>query len=754
MRLSAIIPVIMLAAVMSLATSGCMDMGGTGQLIEGEEIEEATPVVNEDIDGDGIPNNKDNCPEDPNPDQADNERDGIGDVCDLDDDNDTVMDESDCCPMIANRDQKDTDSDGYGDMCDNCKTVANPTQSNADEDSAGDACDECIDDPQKIEEGQCGCGEPDTDGDDDGTADCNDNCPSDPDKTAPGDCGCGTPDTDSDTDGTPDCNDECPDDAGKTEPGICGCGVADTDSDTDGTPDCNDACPGDPAKIIPGDCGCGTPDTDSDGDGVADCIDNCPDDPNPGQEDADGDGTGDACEGGALLEICDNFDVDGVPIDDDGDGKANCADAKCLGTGTSPCEPYSETTCSDTIDNDGDADDIFGEASAGADYVDCGDNDCDGQDGGGGTCEYWTESNCTDGFDNDGNDDQGYGTVDCGDLDCYEFYWECYDEYRSSYCPEAEPDCDFCAPGYWCDISGVCTCGSWDCQICDIGDGICDSECYNEDCNFDGGDCLTPPVETGCSDWGDNDHDGAYDCYDTDCVGDPACCELNCWNAYIGDGYCDGGCEDVLTCTDGSNPNLPTIEGGDCAPSEVGLCDDWEDNDGDWLTDCEDPDCVDSVNCCAQNCSINGNYYWDEPASGWCYYKCYNVACNWDKGDCDDTLEGTCAENCKVNQLDDGSCDAACNVANCNYDGGDCCTAPMIGDGNCDAQCNFVAHSFDGGDCCDLADVGNGTCDSECNSAAFTYDGRDCCHDDMIGDGTCDLVCYNRWKLYDNGDCP
>ncbi len=36
-----------------------------------------------DRDGDGIPDDIDNCPDTPNPDQTDSDGDGIGDVCDL-----------------------------------------------------------------------------------------------------------------------------------------------------------------------------------------------------------------------------------------------------------------------------------------------------------------------------------------------------------------------------------------------------------------------------------------------------------------------------------------------------------------------------------------------------------------------------------------------------------------------------------------------------------------------------------------------
>ncbi len=73
----------------------------------------------EDDDNDGILDVDDNCPLVANADQANNDGDGEGDLCDPDDDNDGILDLEDNCPFTPNADQADFDGDGIGDVCDN-----------------------------------------------------------------------------------------------------------------------------------------------------------------------------------------------------------------------------------------------------------------------------------------------------------------------------------------------------------------------------------------------------------------------------------------------------------------------------------------------------------------------------------------------------------------------------------------------------------------------------------------------------------
>ena len=81
-----------------------------------------------DSDGDGVPDDEDNCPTVANPNQGDLDGDGLGDLCDN-------------CPDVANPGQDDVDEDGVGDLCDNCEIVVNPDQGDLDGDGIGDLCD-------------------------------------------------------------------------------------------------------------------------------------------------------------------------------------------------------------------------------------------------------------------------------------------------------------------------------------------------------------------------------------------------------------------------------------------------------------------------------------------------------------------------------------------------------------------------------------------------------------------------------------
>jgi hypothetical protein len=113
-----------------------------------------------------------------------------------DSDGDGVPDDRDNCPMIANLDQHNADSDlvhgehAHGGHAPSVGSAGDPM---------GDACDDDDDNDGLSDEFETSAGTDPTDADDP------DACPTDPRKYEPGQCGCGVSDVDRDGVGGPEC---------------------------------------------------------------------------------------------------------------------------------------------------------------------------------------------------------------------------------------------------------------------------------------------------------------------------------------------------------------------------------------------------------------------------------------------------------------------------------------------------------------------------------------------------------------------
>lgn len=390
-----------------VASQNCFGESGLGTNSAGGE--RAAPDACVDGDEDGVSDGIDNCPSELNGDQADLDRDGSGDACDV-------------CPQDR---ANDGDADGFCETDDNCPLTGNPSQQDGDGDGAGDACDVCPADAFD-------------DGDEDGFCADADNCPVDPNPLQ----------EDGDGDGVGsacDCADDLPGvtrrppslgdslrieadrqtiawseepqaqlynvykgaisgDAGFSYSHTChalgllspasvdpanpasgrafyylvasencfGSGDLGTSS-AGGTRPGSDACddlePDGVSDSVDNCVGISNPDqSDLDFDGLGDPCDNCPADANPDQADDDGDGTGDACEAAiadrdedGVLDADDNcpdepnpgqedLDADGsgdaCDPDDDGDG---------IGDGDDNCPRRANPDQSD-VDGDGTGD--------------------------------------------------------------------------------------------------------------------------------------------------------------------------------------------------------------------------------------------------------------------------------------------------------------------------------------------------------------------------------------------------------------
>ena len=150
-----------------------------------------------DRDGDGIKDDVDKCPD--NPEDFDGFQDADG-CPEPDNDNDGILDKDDRCPNVPEDRDGDQDEDGC------------PEGSDGDRDGDGipDSRDKCPDDPEDKDGFQDKDGCPDPDNDNDGIPDKMDLCPNDPEDKDGFEDKDGCPDPDNDKDGIPDIVDKCP----------------------------------------------------------------------------------------------------------------------------------------------------------------------------------------------------------------------------------------------------------------------------------------------------------------------------------------------------------------------------------------------------------------------------------------------------------------------------------------------------------------------------------------------------------------
>ena len=81
----------------------CLDQAPLVDAASADAPIDVIDAPSDDVDGDGVKNAVDNCPDTPNPTQANEDGDALGDACDP-------------CPPYT--DNTDTDGDGVGDLCD------------------------------------------------------------------------------------------------------------------------------------------------------------------------------------------------------------------------------------------------------------------------------------------------------------------------------------------------------------------------------------------------------------------------------------------------------------------------------------------------------------------------------------------------------------------------------------------------------------------------------------------------------------
>ena len=269
------------------------------------------------------------------------------------------------------------------------------------------------------------------------------------------------------------------------------------------------------------------------------------------------------CEGDncSAFEICNN------DIDDDSDGRIDCADSDCEIFCESMCE-----ICQEDLDcgiglrcNDG-----FCRAR------------CEGDD----ECEYATrEMICENSF--------------CVDLRC--------EEAPCRSC-EGDEDCDF---GMGC-MGNICRTVCAESTDCSMGPDGSFMDCRE-------GVCIDPmcsdPREEICDDGRDNNGNGLIDCLEPSCCihpfcqNQPQCFGASCMRCsdtnfcadgqFCFDGFCRTGCAPESVCYEMDDERIMCNDQGYCPypMCDEEICNDFIDNDQNGAIDCADPACFGSSEC-------------------------------------------------------------------------------------------------------------------------------------------------------------
>jgi len=275
------------------------------------------------------------------------------------------------------------------------------------------------------------------------------------------------------------------------------------------------------------------------------------------------------------------------------------------------------------------------------------------------------------------------------------------------------------------------------CPVSNVANEECDYKCYNEACDWDGGDCgdEVPGCAEGCTPERKGNYYCDKECYNEQCQWDQGDCgsTVGCQHGcdpyvWLGNGECNwrcfnAGCGwDLGDCVEGGSTLLAN-GGMNCEDECLGFF-------GEKCQWCGTGKCCKAnklsleeieipTKCSASEGGIETHTCVEVPKKGCadgcfpdsvgdllCDLVCFNAACNWDGKDCGRNVG--CAPGCVHQFVGDGVCDYACFVADCNWDVGDCgvkegceksCLPEWLGNGICDPACVSDNCFWDRGDC-------------------------------------------------------